>query len=236
MTDPETPPSSAEPPPPGSEAAPPATDTPAPPADTSQLAQYFLANQGSFTEEALVAAARRNGYSDDTIQAALAESRAAQSTGPTRSRAVKAIAIAYLVVYALLDVGMLLNRRPTGQFTPDAGGGILILSISLGVAFAASMVWVASRWVFGLLFFAGMALASIPGVQSFLAYPAYTSPIAFATLGIAIAGLVWLVWLRRTGRPATGGSALEVLLAVPILLLLGVGGICVASGLPIPGS
>ncbi|HEX5588993.1 MAG TPA: hypothetical protein VFX65_01720 [Candidatus Limnocylindrales bacterium] len=175
-----------------------------------------------------------SGHEEAEVRAALADYRTAQGAGrPIRRRAIRAIVIAYMVVYALLSIGMLANGREARYFMPDAGGGIVILTVSLIVAFVASMIWVASRWAFGILLFGLVTLGTIGGVASYLSYPEYGSPIVFVPPAIGILGLIWLL---RRGKP-TGQRpiALEVLLVIPIVLLVGVAGICLASGLPIPG-
>lgn len=52
------------------------------------------------------------------------------------------------------------------------------------------------------------------------------------TLGIAL--LLSLAWLRRGGKVGDGATGIVVLLSVPIVLLVTVAGLCVATGLPIP--
>ncbi|MEW5990750.1 MAG: hypothetical protein AB1736_05305 [Chloroflexota bacterium] len=203
------------------------------PPDVSALARYFIANRAKYTDEALAAEARRQGHSEATIQAALAQSGTSDASPDVRNRALRRILVSYLVTYALLDLGMLLNTRPQGYLMPSPTGGIGILTISLVVAFVISMIWVASRRVFGLLFFVGLILSSIQSVQGIL-YGGlqYLSPITLIPAAIGAIGLAWL-WRSRGG--ANGAPGFEALLVVPLLILLGVAGICVASGLPIPG-
>jgi hypothetical protein len=201
-----------------------------------RLTEYFTANRGRFTDEALVDAARRGGYPDDQIQTVLAERRAAEVAPPVRSRAIRRIVIAYVVVYALLDLGMLANAGKTaGYLMPSAIGGIGILTASLGVALVASLVWMASRRAFGVLLFVGLTLVTIGGPLTYLSNPQYASPTSFIPPAIGILGVVWLVWSRRSDPAVPAGPpSMELLLVVPLLLLLGVGGLCLASGLPIP--
>jgi hypothetical protein len=213
--------------------------TPAPtPADDAPpaegLRRYVAQQGGRFTDEALTATLVAAGHGEADVRAALAEYRATQGAGPVRQRAIRAIAIGYLGVYALLSIGMLANgRAPSSNFMPDGRGGIVILTVSLILAFVASMIWVANRRAFGILLFALVTLGSISGVSSYLSYPEFGSPLVFVPPAIGILGLIWL--LRRgdpAGRPAV---ALEVLLSIPIILLVGVAGTCLVSGLPIPG-
>lgn len=235
MTDPETTPTGAAPPPPERDAAPaPPESSAAQAGSTSQLAQYFAANRARFTEEALADSARKSGHSDATIQAAMAESRAAEATEPLRGRAIRAIVIAYLAIYALLSFGMLANSgQPAGYLMPSAAGGIVILTGSLVVTFVASMIWVASRRAFGFLFFLGLTLWAFPLGMSFVANPEFNTPAVLIPTAIGILGMIWL-WRGRNAGATGGQPGMEVLLVVPILLLLGVAGLCVATGLPIP--
>lgn len=202
------------------------------PPDVGELARYFDANRAKYTDEALAAEARRQGHPEATIEVALAQSHTSDLSHDVRSRAIRWILVGYVVTYALLDIGMLLNTRPQGHLMPSPTGGIGILTISLIVAFVVSMIWVASRRVFGLLFFAGLILYSLQSVQGIFNGFMYVSPIAFVPAAIGGVGLVW-VWRSRGG--ARSAPAFEALLVVPLLILLGVSGICVASGLPIPG-
>lgn len=202
-------------------------------APTDALRRYIAQQGGTFTDEALTAKLLAAGHPEADVRSALAEHRAEQGAGPTRKRAIRVIVIAYVGIYALLSIGMLANGRPPGHLMPDAGGGIVILTGTLIAAFVASMLWVASRWAFGILFFGLLTLATIGGATSSFAYPGYWSPIVFVPPAIGILGLIWLL---RRGRPAGRGMvALEVLLAIPIVLLVGVAGACLATGLPIPG-
>ncbi len=52
------------------------------------------------------------------------------------------------------------------------------------------------------------------------------------TFALGTAFLVSVVWLRRGVRAASAGGALPMLLSVPVILWLGVSGLCVATGLP----
>ena len=204
-------------------------------ASQDTLRSYIEVHGGAFTDEALTRALADAGHADADIQAALAEYRSARAAGPIRGRAIRAIAIAYVAVYALLSVGMLANSRSPTEFMPSAGGGILILTASLIVTFVISMIWVASRWAFGFLVFLGLTLSSLAGFGAFVGAPQYNSPAVFVPLAIGVLGLIWLIRRRNAGKSG-GGVTFEVLLAIPILLLLGVGGACLATGLPIPGA
>jgi len=198
------------------------------PSDPAMQA-YIQANAGRFTDEALVEALIQAGHDPAAARAAVAAAAAGQTAPPPRSRAVRSIVIAYVAVFAVLSLGMLANSgRTSGEFVPTGAGGIAILAASLGVAFLISMVWVASRRAFAL------GLAFIVGLAGL---GALTAGGLYGALPLAIAiGIVFLVF--RAGpapaRPST--TTVGVLLVIPLLLLLAVGGICVASGLPIPGA
>jgi hypothetical protein len=195
-------------------------------AGSSGLQDYVTKNSGRYTDEAIIAELIRAGYAPDDVRAAVAAASGRSGSAPNR-RAVQAVIAAYLLTFAILGVGMLLNaHRPTSEFMPDAAGGITVLGISLGVALGLSLVWIASRRIF----FVVVAALLVGGPLTSAGGGGGLSIIG--VLLILVAG-VWL--LRRPARPGGHGpTALGVLLAMPILLLLVVGGICVASGLPIP--
>lgn len=207
-------------------------ESPAPSRDA--LRGYIAQHGGTFTDEALAKALEAAGHAPDDVRAALAEHRSAQTAGPVRNRAIRGIAIAYVAVYVLLSVGMLANSRSASGFMPNAGGGILVLTVSLVVTFVVSMIWVASRWAFGFLFFLGLTLQALAGFGAFVGAPQYNSPLVFVPLAIGVLGMVWLIRRRNAGKSG-GAATFEVLLAIPIILLLGVTGLCLATGMPIPG-
>jgi hypothetical protein len=201
---------------------------------TASLRNYVAEHGGEFTDDALTRALGEAGHKEDDIRAALAAYRAAEAGGPVRSRAIRAIAIAYVAVYVVLSLGMLANSRPQGYLMPDSRGGIVLLTVSLVVAFVASLIWVASRRAFGIVFFALLTLGSFTGIGPLVASPESIQPLVFLPPAIGIVGLIWLL-RRRTAGNLGGGAGFGVLLAIPIVLLLGVGGLCVASGMPLPG-
>jgi hypothetical protein len=196
----------------------------------ADLDAYVAENTGRYTDDALYQTLVEAGYPADDVRAALTRASAGHRPRRTGPRAVRTIVIAYVVVFALLSVGMLLNSRPAGHFMPSGPGGIPILAVALGFAFFASLVWVASRRVFAaiVLVVVGLyALAAVTGGGGGLL-------IGVAMAALAVGGIVVIL---RTKSVNTGGEPeLALLLAIPIILLLGVGGICVASGLPIPGT
>jgi hypothetical protein len=67
-----------------------------------------------------------------------------------------------------------------------------------------------------------------PGSYNWIGIPALA-----LTLGLAL--LVSFAWLRRRGgRAGDAATGIVVYLSVPIVLLVTVAGVCVATGLPIP--
>jgi hypothetical protein len=111
---------------------------------------------------------------------------------------------------------------------PSPEAGIQILAWSLGVTLVASLIWVASRRFFGVL---ALALVVAYGLGARSA-SGWLSLVGLVTV-LVIGGVVLL---RQPRRVVIGGEAsLALLLAVPILMLVVVAGICVVSGLPIPG-
>lgn len=193
------------------------------------LDAYVAANVGRYTDDAIYQALVAAGYPADAVRAAITRASAGNRPPRTGARAVRAILIAYVVVFALLSFGMLLNSRPAGHLMPSGPQAIPFLAGALGVAFVVSLVWVASRRLFAVLVLAVVglyALAAVSGGGGLL--------IGAVMAILAVGGIVVIV--RAKSGNAGGEPGLALLLAVPILLLLGVGGICVASGLPIPGT
>jgi hypothetical protein len=195
----------------------------------ADLDAYVAANAGRFTDEALYTTLVAAGHSPEDVRSALARASTLQ---PQRAapRAVATIVVAYVAVFALLSIGMLLNNRPGRYLMPDAAGGIGILAGSLGFAFVASLVWVASRRLFGILVLLSIAAYGLTALVS-----GGSSPILALVIVLVFGGGIALM-LRRKAGGGGGEADLAVLLALPMLLLIGVAGICLASGLPIPGS
>jgi hypothetical protein len=96
------------------------------------------------------------------------------------------------------------------------------------VTLVASLIWVASRRWFSLCA-AALFVAWALGAS--------TSSGLVALVGLVIVLVVGgVVLVRQPRQPAIGGEAtLALLLAIPMLMLVVVAGICVVSGLPIPG-
>jgi predicted small integral membrane protein len=143
------------------------------------VTRYLETNRGQFTEEALVEAARAQGYPEDVVEEARLRARANEASAPIRKRARRWVQAAYLATFAVLTTGMLVSEY--AQRSSSSYIGTAVLTVTLGLALVAS-----------------------------------------------------LAWLRRGGKVGDGPGGIVVLLSVPIVLLVTVAGLCVASGLPIP--
>jgi hypothetical protein len=198
-----------------------------PPAGTTELEAYIRANRATFTEEALRREALAAGYPAADVDATLVATR--EVVPPVSgTRAARNIFIAYLATYLLLVAGMLVNPAISGgsSFIDVRGLGIVILSMALGAGFVGSLIWVASRRGFFLVL--GVALA-IYGVASLR-----NDPLSGAVFAIG-GGLLALIALRlRRGGRAPSSPSMEVLVSMPLLILVAIGGTCLVSGLPIP--
>jgi hypothetical protein len=198
------------------------------PAPSADLEAYVAANAGRFTDDVLYSTLVAAGHSPEHVRSALARASARLRPQSAAPQAVRRILAAYGAVFALLSAGMLLNGRSAGYLMPDAEGGIRILAMSLGVTLVASLIWVANRRLFGILMLA-LAAAYLLGAGS--------GSGLLSLVGLVIVLVVGgVVLARQSRRSASGGEAtLALLLAIPLLMLFVVAGICVASGLPIPG-
>jgi len=201
-----------------------AAEVPQPTAE--KLRAYVEANVARFTEAAMTAELIKAGYAAEDIRAAIADASRDLKPPPT-GRAIWTILGAYAVTFAILSLGMLANtHRSSGCCMPNADAGILILAGSLGVALLLSLLWVGSRRATALLLAALLALAGLGSLSSGI--------VGFVLIGLAVA-LVVLV-IRRPPKPSGRVTAtLGGLIAVPMVLLVIVAGLCVATGLPIPG-
>lgn len=200
---------------------------------SANLKAYVDANAGRFTDETITAELTRAGYAPEDVRAALADAAGRGLGAAPTGRAVRTILVAYVVTFALLSLGMLTNAgRSFGSYMPDAIPGIAILAGGLGLAFAGSLFWIASRRGFALLI---ALLLGISGVSSIVSAGQGGSNGLTGVVLLAIAiGIVVLVFRAKSAPTGRSTVTFGVLLAIPVLLLLVVGGICVASGLPIP--
>ena len=210
-----------------------ALPSPAPDAGSrspADLEAYVAANAGRYTDEALTDRLVAAGYPADDVRLALAGAASHLRPQRARPRAFRAVLVAYVAVFAILSLGMLLNGRPAGYLMPDAEGGIGILAMSLGAAFVASLIWVASRRLFVILILVGFALYGLTAITQ----GGGSILVALAAIVLGLGGTVVLL-RRQTDAGPRRETELSLLLALPVILLRGVAGICVASGLPIPG-
>jgi len=202
--------------------------TPAASGGSAELDAYVAANAGTFTDDVLYSVLVAAGHPPEDVRLALASASTHLRPHSAAPQAVRRILAAYVAVFALLSAGMLLNGRPAGYLMPSTEGGIQILAGSLGVALVASLVWVASRRLFGVFV---LALVVAYGLGAALR-SGWLSLIGLVTV-LVMGGVVLMRQPRRVG--IGGEASLALLLAIPVLMLLVVAGICVASGLPIPG-
>ena len=137
-----------------------------------EILRYLDQHRGLYTEDALVAAVRGQGYPETAITEAVERARALEGVGPGRARTRSAVLGAYLVTYLLLSLGMLANGN---------GGGIIILSGSLGIA--------------------------------------------------AVFAVILLNGRQRTDPKSQG--MLAALVLIPVLMLAGVAGLCLSTGMPL---
>jgi hypothetical protein len=210
-------------------------DTAASPVEPADLETYIRVNRAAFTEDVLRRQALAAGHAPEAVEAALAATRPARGFAD-RGRVARNLFAVYLAVYLILDVLMLINpanNRGSGFLGDIRGIGIVFLSMALGAAFVASLIWVASRRLFIGLVGIGIAVTSLTTVVSALGAGA-TVGVVLAIAGIGVGAAVAFAAARvaRSGAPAS--PSVELLMVMPILLLLAVGGSCVLSGLPIP--
>lgn len=199
----------------------------------ANLKAYVDANAGRFTDETITAELTRAGYAAEDVRTALADGASRGLEAPPTGRAVRTILAAYVATFAILSLGMLTNSgRSFGQYMPDSTVGIAILGGGLGVALVASLIWVASRRGFAIVI---ALFIGVFGVSAVGSVGAVGSGSLAGVVLLAIAIGIGVLVLRA--KPAPNGRStvtFGLLLAIPVLLLLVVGGICVASGLPIP--
>ena len=196
------------------------------PAGESPLETYIRANAGRYSEAALRRAALAAGNDPRLVDAALA--RYGHDAGRTATRtATRATRIVYLVAFVVLSLGMFLNGVTNAG---DSYGGtflaIVVWGVVLALGYAAAHLWLASRraglLVLGLIVaLAGFASLGMGGA----------GPILVLATGLAVMAAAF----RFGGQVAPAMStSLPVLLSVPLLIVLALGGMCIATGLPIP--
>jgi hypothetical protein len=105
------------------------------------LRAYLAANRGRFTDESLIDAAVKSGWSEAAVKSELAELADRQVTAPIRARARRIVIALYLIGYLVLVAGMLSNGGNYG-----AGPiGTVVLTVALGIAFAIGSLWVGRK-------------------------------------------------------------------------------------------
>ena len=193
------------------------------------LEDYIRANRATVTEDALRTAAIAAGHAPEAVDAALVATRDVRPPADLGG-VVRRVFFIYLAVYLVLDALMLINpaNRGSGFLGDTRGIGIVILSMALGAGFVGSLVWIRSRRAFFLIIGCGLivyGLSILTGYQ-----PTLVVALAVVGLGAALA----IAALRYRPSPV-GPSApsIELLMSMPLLILLAVGGTCLASGLPL---
>lgn len=196
----------------------------------SSLEAYIRANRGRFTEAALRSQALAAGHSPEAVDAALAATRDLQQPVDV-GRVVRRVFLIYLAVYLILDALIFINPSNQGSgFLGDLRGiGILILSLALGAGFVASLVWIASRRGFFFVIGCGLVLYGLSILTGY--QPALFVALIVSGIGMALA-FAALRYRRQSAAPSA--VSVELLMSIPLLILLAVGGACVVSGLPIP--
>jgi hypothetical protein len=237
MTEPTnaTPPSE-EPSPPGAAAgdaadpAPPTTPAaepiqqPAAPVDP--LDEYIRVNYNRYSEAALRQAALAAGNSPAAVDAALGRYRQLPVAKGPEQRAARTTLIAYIAVFAVLSIGMVLNDLIGSS--PSGGSiiGIVVLGIVLAIGYALSYLWLRSRRG-GLIVVGG--IVALFGLSN-LTYGGIVALAAVLVGGAMAAGPIFV----GSQRGAQFGQSAAVLLSIPLLILFAIGGACVATGLPLP--
>jgi hypothetical protein len=89
------------------------------------------------------------------------------------------------------------------------------------------MIWVSSRRL-GLVIVGG--IAALWGLGS-LSFGGIGALLLFGAGLVAVVGAI--LFSNRVGRDVS--TSMPVLLSIPLLILLAIGGACVATGFPIPG-
>jgi hypothetical protein len=197
------------------------------PASPTDLESYVRANRATFTEEALRREALAAGYTAADVDATLVATRELVSPA-SGAQAARRIFVAYLVTYLILVLGMLVNPAigSGGSFIDVRALGIVFLSMALGVGFVGSLIWIASRRGFFLVLGVVLALYGITTIGSDMIVGG-----VFALAGVALAVAAFRF---RRGSPGPSSASMEVLMSIPLLILVAVGGTCLVSGLPIP--
>ena len=201
--------------------------TEAPLPGESPIDAYVRQNHLRYSEAAMRQALLAAGNPPDAVDRALARYRGDSGSVGAGRRTAKLLLVIYLAAFALLSVAMIANvDAQSGQFYGSALLAVIVWAIVVAGGYGLSMIWVASRRI-GLLLaglvvgFIGLSLLGGGGI---------------AGVALIVAGLAMVSAVVAFGERIDTGlsTSAPVLLSVPLLILLALGGACVATGLPIP--
>ena len=192
----------------------------------SPIDAYVRQNNLRYSEAAMRQALLAAGNQPDVVERALGGYRGDPRSAGAGRRSAKILLFIYLGVFALLSVAMLANASEFGgQAYGSMGLAIAVWAIVVAGGYGLSMIWVASRRV-GLIV-AGFLVAFV-GLS--LLGGAWIAGAASITVGIAMVGAA-VAFGDRVDRGLS--ASVPVMLSVPLLILLALGGACVATGLPL---
>ncbi len=199
----------------------------APPPGENPLDAYVRQNHLRYSEVAMRQALLAAGNQPDVVERALARYRGDPGSAGAGRRAAKLLLFIYLGVFALLSVGMVLNvNAQSGGAYGSALLAIIVWGIVVAAGYGLSMIWVRSRRVgLGL---GGLVVAMI-GLS--LMGGAGIAGVVVIGVGIAMVGAA-MAFGERIDEGLSNSA--PVLLSVPLLILLALGGACIATGLPVP--
>jgi hypothetical protein len=193
------------------------------------LEAYIAANYHRYSEAAIRQSALAAGNDPRAVDALLDRYRGHPAPPGAGKRAARYLVYGYVAVFAVLTVGMIINSL--GLVGGGLGGaaltGIVVLAVTLGVGYGLSMIWVSSRRL-GLVIVGG--IAALWGLGS-LSFGGIGALLLFGAGLVAVVGAI--LFSNRVGRDVS--TSMPVLLSIPLLILLAIGGACVATGFPIPG-
>lgn len=192
----------------------------------SPIEAYVRQNRLRFSEPAIRQALLAAGNPPEVVDRALARHRRDPGSAGASRRAARLLLFIYLGVFALLSVGMILNvNAQSGDVYGSALLAVLVWAIVAAAGYGLSMIWVRSRRV-GLLL--GGLVVGVIGLSLIGGGIAGVAMIVVAVAMVAAA-------IAFGERIDSGFStSAPVLLSVPLLILLALGGACVATGLPFP--
>jgi hypothetical protein len=193
----------------------------------SPIDAYVRENHLRYSEPAIRQALLAAGNQPAAIDAALARYRGDPGSIGAGRRSARILLVIYLGVFALLSVGMFANAaRFAGNSYGSIGLAIAVWAVVVAAGYGLSMIWVASRragLIIGGLVVALVGLSMMGG--SGIAGP------AMLVVGVAMV-VAAIAFGERIDRGLS--TSAPVLLSVPLLILLALGGACVATGLPVP--